>query len=353
MTKYLTLLAATGFFLATSCSPRIVTQVLKTYPRAEEYEQMPIYTDKNEVDPQAEIIGSVFVGESGFTTNCGYQNMVHRAVVEARSIGGDAILIVEHIPPSIISTCHQIRAKILKENRLLDSAYTEIVFPDENSILTIEEAIASEAITEPQKFKKKLRFSIHGGWSKVTTDPPPDISEAYSDYLQNLESGYHIGGEMMWQTGAYFGIGLKYIFNKYKNSGEFIVPDDMGQPLFFTLSDNLKYHFLGTSFNFIYPVKSNGNEWVMGCSLGYLGLRNNAVVMDPVKISGDSFGVTFDIGYNFMIKEKLGLGLQMSVVGGGFNKLEYDYGSRVEVIEFDDEVKEGLSRLDFSVALRF
>ncbi len=337
-----------------SCSPKIVTNAIKPYPPAKEYAELPVYQDKSEVPDEAEVIGDVFVGESGLTTQCSYNYVVYCAQEEARKIGGTALLIVEHIRPSFMSTCHQISAMILKDSGYEDSEGTEIKPDSQESTLTVEAAMARQGIVENKPpFERKWRKSLYGGWSKITSDLPPDISPDLKDYLEKLTSGYHLGVDLMYQTGPFFSFGVKYNFFQSKNSGDFVAQDDNGNLVYLTLSDNIKYHFAAASMNMIYQSHANKNEWLIGFSMGYLGLRNDAVIDTPVKISGDTFGVGFDFGYNIMMSDKLGLGLQMSLLGGSFGKMKYKDDTGTHVVEFEEDEREGISRLDFSVALRF
>jgi hypothetical protein len=78
--------------------------------------------DINDTPPlDAEILGTVKVGDTGFSTNCGYATALDQAQLEARKIGGNAIQVTEHkLPSAFGSTCHRITAKILKLNNLQD-----------------------------------------------------------------------------------------------------------------------------------------------------------------------------------------------------------------------------------------
>lgn len=67
------------------------------------------------VPPESTFLGSVSVGESGFTRakNCTYQAVINDAVYLARSMGGNLLVITEHREPNVwSSTCHQIAANV-------------------------------------------------------------------------------------------------------------------------------------------------------------------------------------------------------------------------------------------------
>ncbi len=70
------------------------------------------------IPDNAVLLGSVFVGESGFTStrNCTYQKVLHDVVTLAKDMGGDIIVITKHIEPNTslghYSSCHQISANV-------------------------------------------------------------------------------------------------------------------------------------------------------------------------------------------------------------------------------------------------
>ncbi|NCA80374.1 MAG: hypothetical protein EOM76_09375 [Sphingobacteriia bacterium] len=66
----------------------------------------------------SEFLGSISVGESGFTKtkNCTYQAVINDAILLARGMGGNVICITEHKEPGW-STCHQIKCDVYYQNR--------------------------------------------------------------------------------------------------------------------------------------------------------------------------------------------------------------------------------------------
>lgn len=126
------------FFLS-ACNPRISTSINKTYPPLD-YKQKVIVIGLSETEPKkAEIIGRVRIGDTGFSTKCGYNIVIDKAKLEARKAGGNAIKIIEHKPPSALgSSCHRITAKILKVEDIEAIKPTETV---DSTLLNADYAI--------------------------------------------------------------------------------------------------------------------------------------------------------------------------------------------------------------------
>lgn len=60
----------------------------------------------------AKLLGSISVGDSGFTTQCSYQEVLNDALDMARNMGGNLIQITEHKEPDILCDCHRIKADV-------------------------------------------------------------------------------------------------------------------------------------------------------------------------------------------------------------------------------------------------
>lgn len=103
------------FVFISACSPKVVTNLQKSYQPLS-YDQDVIVLTENEPAPDgAEFIGSIKVGDNGLSTNCGFEQVLELAKIEASKAGGNVLKITEHKLPSVMgSSCHQIRADILR-----------------------------------------------------------------------------------------------------------------------------------------------------------------------------------------------------------------------------------------------
>lgn len=114
MRKIYGLLLVAVLIIYSSCSPKISTSIRSSYPPLD-YKEDVVVMGLNQAEPElAELIGYVKITDTGFTANCGYDLVIEKAKLEARKVGGNAIKIIEHMPPSFGSSCHRIVAKILK-----------------------------------------------------------------------------------------------------------------------------------------------------------------------------------------------------------------------------------------------
>lgn len=98
-----------------SCAPRVTTTISKSYSPVDYREDIRVLGLQDPLPTKFDVLGTVKIGDTGFSTNCGWDVVVENAKMEARKAGGNAIKIVQHTPPSIMgSSCHQIAANILR-----------------------------------------------------------------------------------------------------------------------------------------------------------------------------------------------------------------------------------------------
>lgn len=101
--------------LFVDCSPKVRTKLTKTYPALNYKEEVIVIGLAEKTPPTAIEIGTVEIGDTGFSTNCKWAVVIEKAKTEARKVGGNVLKIIKHIPPSIMgSSCDRITAKILK-----------------------------------------------------------------------------------------------------------------------------------------------------------------------------------------------------------------------------------------------
>lgn len=98
----------------TSGSPRINLQITKEYPPLDFKEEVKLFETNEDLSSKGEELGVIKLGDTGFTTDCNFVQMVEYAKIEARKVGGNAIKIIDHKKPDLISTCDRIAVMIYK-----------------------------------------------------------------------------------------------------------------------------------------------------------------------------------------------------------------------------------------------
>jgi hypothetical protein len=109
-----------GFLLVLdACAPKVTTSVSKKYPMLDYREEVSVFGLHDSIPANTEIFGTVKVGNSGFSTDCSLETVIDKAKIAARKVGGNAIKITKHSPPSVWrNSCHKIKVYILKVDSL-------------------------------------------------------------------------------------------------------------------------------------------------------------------------------------------------------------------------------------------
>ena len=107
------LIIGSALFL-TSCSAKLTSSIQRAYAPLDYTEEVRVFALGEETPPNAEKLGTIKVGDSGFSFNCSYAVVVEKAKTESRKVGGNAIKITKHKRPDIWSSCHRITAEVLR-----------------------------------------------------------------------------------------------------------------------------------------------------------------------------------------------------------------------------------------------
>jgi hypothetical protein len=136
MNKILSFLTCLLVFV--SCSPKITTSISKTYATLNYEEEVRVLSISDSEPDNSELLGTVKIGDSGFTVDCNLTMVIDKAKIEARKVGGNAIKITKHSPPNFWgSSCHRITANILK----VDSWDNYIDTPIDSALIDADYAL--------------------------------------------------------------------------------------------------------------------------------------------------------------------------------------------------------------------
>jgi len=100
--------------LLCSCGAQVNSKITKSYPTLAYNEEVIVFGLNDDIPMDVEHLGTVKVGDSGFSTQCNYETVLDQAKLEARKVGGNAIKIMKHNKPNIWSSCHRITVEVLR-----------------------------------------------------------------------------------------------------------------------------------------------------------------------------------------------------------------------------------------------
>ena len=204
--------------LLCSCNPSTSTRLSKTYPALDYREEVLVIPIAEETPPSAEVLGTVKIGDSGFSLKCDWNTVLERARQEVRKAGGNVLKITAHKSPNLMSTCHRIWGQILRiedpevlatieESRkpqvdsTLDYAWLHVYRPrGQGSLITYDLHLGDTVLCKVKnKFWRSFQIRNPGPtriWAKTetTVDLPLDIQLGREYYLRcSVKPGVMVG----------------------------------------------------------------------------------------------------------------------------------------------------------------
>lgn len=98
-----------------ACSPKVKSKITSQYTALAANEPVLIFDKTEAIPAEALPIGTVKIGDTGFSVDCGWDVTIEKAKEAARAAGGNVLKITEHKQPSPMgSSCDRIKAEIYK-----------------------------------------------------------------------------------------------------------------------------------------------------------------------------------------------------------------------------------------------
>ena len=198
------------------------------------------------------------------------------------------------------------------------------------------------------------KLGFNGGWSYETADIADNVPADFKNYVKELKSGYHFSGDATYFFSEQIGLGLKYVMFKTSNHIDniYVIPVN-GAPKYGKMSDDISVSFIGPSLSTRLLSENKLNSFVMNLALGYMGYTDDQVVIDKYKVTGSTFGLAYDFGYDVGISKNVAVGIQISYVTGTLFEYKIDDGTSSKTVKLEKDQYESLSRFDISIGLRF
>lgn len=301
-----------------SCAPKVITDLVKSYPSRVTADEVRLYGVGHSVPELAEFIGNVKVVDGGASTKCNYDQVVALAKQETAKKGGNALALTDHRKPSLLgSSCHQIAG-----NMLWIGDTVNVTGEETYSVpVPINSENMSHAETSKSPFQHST-FYANIGYAFMTN----------KFYLPKGASGHPRKG-MDWQVGydwvsrSGFGAGLMY--SGYKSSYSYSHVDV-----------NVGLAYIAPQFVMKQKVGRWGIEEKFG--IGYFKYRESA---KGVSESLSGFGYNFLIGAEYYLSDHIGIGANLGYIGSSLPKQDN--------IDYKDGEHSGIFRLHLDAGIRF
>lgn len=341
--KKLNLTLAAFLFLCAmySCSPKVVTQVIKSYPALPESEEVIVYErEKNDSVPVgAETLGHIAVVDNGFSTKGSFERVVELASAETRENGGNGLLITDHLKPSFWgSSIHQIAGVMLKvdkkENEFVSSQETYVSIQEENE-------------------RKRIRIPSHtlmintgyahlgGRTDNLQPEEKKMVDKLHQGITWDVRYYYH-------HKGLPYGFGL-VVSQFYSSPFKDLVYNNV--------KNNVRLDYAGLSFGW---RNAFSPKWIgsLYFGLGYLGvmqkLSNPSNINEYGTLTGSTVGSHFGLGIEYQVSKRIGIGADLSGISGYLTSANYyNLTKDPSSPDISNENRLNVSRVNATVGLRY
>ena len=332
-----------------ACGPSKHLSVTQSMPALEPDSHVEVLQLNEPIPPDAEILGTVKIGDTGFSTDCSYEKVIETAREQARSVGGNAIKITEHKTPSALgSSCHRITAAIISLPAMDAVGMTddsirvippvtrygaggEVATPEWSGSYSRNSPDGNKQQALKPVVEDRWRFAVDAAFSYRIARADKSLTGEAKDFVNKMRAGFSYGADIHYFTNDTFGIGAKFSGHRYSHSQ-------------WGLTSTVDTYYFAPSIMWR-NYNRRDNVWVTGISIGYLQYKESARFgADTGKFSKGGFGTSVDIGYDIRISKGTFFGLKFSLVGGVVNLGKDENG---------DNVNESLSAIEIGAGFRF
>lgn len=195
----------------------------------------------------------------------------------------------------------------------------------------------------------RWQVSLSGGYGYRPAKLNANVPSEFVSYTKKLRSGWVLDGSAYYFLNPMLGLGLHA--NRFATSNslaDVYVTDVYGNTQYGTMSDNISITFIGPGAAFRQRF-SNGNTFLVGASLGYMGYLNRFELNTTQRIKGATAGYIAHVGYDIRLSDHFSIGAKVAATTGILGRFTVDGNA----VELDDENKENLSHVDIALGIRF
>lgn len=286
-----------------SCSPRIMVNVMKSYPKTVS-DSVHVFELGQVVPNAAEVIGRVAVVDNGFSTNCQYGDVLKLAKEKTAEVGGNGLMLTWHKMPSLINgSCHQIEGKML---HLTDMIIDTTV---QNPIMEAETKQQEIIIKERKRVEAPANtFFLQVGYGLIT-------SNLYMVEGNRLKKVSPLGGlEWRFECNHTYksGFGVSAIYTGYHR--EISTSQDYA---------NIYIHYVAPALTYTLRVDRFIGRVGLGMGLGYYDAGSSQCA---------GFASNIDLRLEYMLSKKIGVNFALSAINNTLSK-EYQVGDEKPIIQ--------------------
>jgi S1-C subfamily serine protease len=286
--------------LLSSCALTVRTTTTTNYKPNTSNAPIIVYGLNDRTPNQTQRIGTIKIGDSGFSVNCGWDQVLQKAKSECKKIGGNAIKLEYVKEPDFSSTCYRINAAalIVPEQKFIDKSkketgLTEEILKNEWSKTGVD---AIEGIYEKVIGIQSAKYNL--ALKKISN------TEYYLIYLSGALSQY----TLLWNEGDLKAKLYKTATENFYKVKWYMANKSIEEDIYITFEKGLMKTIWTENGNEelylkLYPISESSivskNPEVLSSGTGFAISKNGYIVTNQHVIENASEIIIKGVGTNF------------------------------------------------------
>ncbi|WP_010520298.1 hypothetical protein [Aquimarina agarivorans] len=202
--------------------------------------------------------------------------------------------------------------------------------------------------------KGRFRISIEAGLGYRIAEIPDNILPELEDHIKDLRTGLNIEAHASYFLSSNYGLGIHFSNFSTENTVQFRNGVNLNGTIANETSDDINISFIAPEFLYR-SISANGkHSFITSISVGYLSyLDESTINRVPLEIKGGNVGFGLGFMYDYHITPSIAIGANLNFLGGSLRKVDFTANGQTQEIEFEDENRENLSRINLSAGMRF
>lgn len=350
--------------LLVGCSPKVGTNFTNPYPMLGPDDEVLVLEERQPAPQNADKIGSIRVGDTGFTTrdNGTYDKVLGIIESYSREVGGNVIKITNHQVPDFVSTIHRVNADLYHIDDIKDLRYssTLISTPNQQAYVSPKSADGNVGYSAAQTVEEnepdwKWAISADIGFGRRLGKINPNLTESEKILQKGLMNGISYDFKAIYYTNRAIGFGILY-HNLHKKNEEYgTITFNNGNSESGTLIQNLNLWYACPVMSFRFISKNGKGVGFVDYGLGVAGYsENDKINSRSGTAKGVDVGYFASVEYDFFLSDHLAAGAFFSLASGAVRDFSYETLDGVKYTEsYAADQAENISGIGIGFSLKW
>ena len=348
--------------LMVGCSPKVGVNFTNPYPMLEPDDEVVVIERYAPAPDNADKIGSIKVGDTGFTLekNGTFEKVMNIIDSRSREVGGNVIKITDHRAPDFFSTVHRVNADLYHIDNIMDLKYNSsgvIVRTPGNVMNQSDRGSGYGVVQAVAENEPDWNWSISAdvGYGRRLGKISTDLDASERALVKHLMSGVSYNLQTLYYINSKIGLGLRYNNLRLSNEEYGTLSFENGHSETGTLGMKIDLWYAGPVMSFRFPSDDGNSMAFIEYGLGLAGYSGkNSINGKYEKSIGTDVGYLFNAGYHLSVTEHLTAGVSVSLTFGSVRDFKYtDFNGNETTVNLEVENSENINTFSIGLGLRW